>query len=91
MGSALRFYEVSLRYAPTPRAKGKIERAHDFWQKRLPALFAAERIATLTAANALLDQWREHHNAHEKHREIGCTPKAAWEPARRENARLCVL
>lgn len=81
LGAALRFYEVSLRYAPTPQAKGKIERLHDFWQKRLPALFAAERVSTLPAANALLDDLRRHHNAHEKHREIGSTPQAAWDLA----------
>jgi hypothetical protein len=50
LGSALRFYEVSLRYAPTPQAKGKIERSHDFWQKRLPPLFCAEQITTLPEA-----------------------------------------
>jgi hypothetical protein len=84
LGDALRFYEVSLRFAPTPQAKGKIERAHDFWQKRLPALFSAEQISTLPQANILLDQLRNHHNTHEKHREIGSTPKAAWNLALRE-------
>jgi hypothetical protein len=84
LGSALRFYEVSLRYAPTPQAKGKIERLHDYWQKRLPALFAAEQVSTLALANPLLDQLRAHRNAHEKHREIGSTPQAAWERACRE-------
>jgi len=84
LGAALRFYEVSLRYAPTPQAKGKIERAHDFWQKRLPALFAAEEVFTLPEANALLEELRLHHNAQEKHREIGSTPKAAWDLALRE-------
>ena len=66
-GAALRFYEVSLRYAPTPQAKGKIERAHDFWQKRLPPIFAAKHIATLPPANALLEKLRLHHNARELH------------------------
>ena len=85
LGTALRFYEISLRYAPTPQAKGKIERAHDFWQKRLPALFAAEHVSTLPEANALLDQLRRHHNTKERHREIGSTPQAAWDLAHREN------
>jgi len=84
LGAALRFYEVSLRFAPTPQAKGKIQRAHDFWQKRLPSLFAAEQITTLPEANLLLDQLRHHHNIHEKHREIGSTPRAAWNLALRE-------
>ncbi len=84
LGAALRFYEVSLRYAPTPQAKGKIERVHDFWQRRLPAIFVAEQIFALPAANALLNELRVHHNAQEKHREIGSTPKAAWNLALQE-------
>jgi hypothetical protein len=81
LGAALRFYEVSLRYAPTPQAKGKIERAHDFWQKRLPPLFAAEHVATLPEANALLEKLRLHHNHKERHRELRSTPQAAWDLA----------
>jgi len=84
LGAALRFYEVSLRFAPTPQAKGKIERAHDFWQKRLPALFAAEHVSTLPEANTWIDQLRHHHNTKEKHREIGSTPQAAWDLACKE-------
>jgi hypothetical protein len=84
LGAALRFYEVTLRYAPTPQAKGKIERVHDYWQKRLPALFGAEQVATLPPANILLDQLRQHRNASEHHREIGSTPQAAWDLAARE-------
>jgi hypothetical protein len=84
LGAALHFYEISLRFAPTPQAKGKIERSHDFWQKRLPALFCAEQVSTLPQANPLLDQLRRHHNTHEKHREIGSTPSAAWDLALRE-------
>jgi hypothetical protein len=85
LGSALRFYEVSLRFAPTPQAKGKIERLHDYWQKRLPALFAAEEITTLQEANRLLEQLRLHRNAHERHRELQCAPLAAWNLAKKEN------
>lgn len=84
LGAALRFYDISLRYAPTPQAKGKIERLHDYWQKRLPALFDAEHITSLPAANALLEQLRIHRNTQEKHREIGTTPQAAWDLAHRE-------
>ena len=84
LGAALRFYEVSLRYAPTPQAKGKIERLHDYWQKRLPAVFAAEAIDTLVAANALLAELLEHRNEHEKHREIHSTSNAAWRIALHE-------
>ena len=55
LGAALHFYGVALRYAPTPQAKGKIERRHDYWQKRLPPLLAADRILELAGANQLLD------------------------------------
>jgi hypothetical protein len=54
LGAALHFYGVSLRYALTPQAKGKIERQHQYWQGRLPALFAAETITTPATANVLL-------------------------------------
>ena len=39
-GAALLFDGVSLRHARTPRAEGKIERQHQHWQGRLPALAA---------------------------------------------------
>lgn len=77
LGQALRFYEVALRYAPTPQAKGKVERRHDYWQKRLPPLLAADQITDLPAANQLLDQLLPHANQHEVHREIATTPLAA--------------
>ena len=84
LGAALHFYGVKLRYAPTPQAKGKIERRHDYWQKRLVPLFAAERIVELTAANHLLDPLLAHANQHEIHRELGRTPNAAHQQARAE-------
>jgi hypothetical protein len=82
LGAALRFYGVSFRYASTPQAKGKIERGHQFWQKRLPPFFVAENISELALANPLVDTLREHHNRMEKHREIGSTPQAAWDQAK---------
>ncbi|MCI0350393.1 MAG: hypothetical protein L0Z53_13290, partial [Acidobacteriales bacterium] len=50
LGAALRFYGITFLYAPTPQAKGKIEREHQFWQNRLPAYFASEQISDLEAA-----------------------------------------
>jgi len=84
LGHALHFYDISFRYAPTPQAKGKVERLHQFWQNRLPTFFAAERIQSLTTANPALDQLREHHNRAEVHRELQCTPWSAWTTAKRE-------
>lgn len=85
LGEALHFYGMALRYAPTPQAKGKIERRHDYWQKRLPPLLAADQILALEPANALLDQLLVHANAHEIHRELGATPDAARQQALAEN------
>jgi hypothetical protein len=81
LGQALHFYGVKLLYAPTPQAKGKIERRHDYWQKRLVPLLAAEAIVELTGANHLLDQLLPHTNHHEIHRELGHTPHAAQQQA----------
>ena len=61
-GQALHFYDISFKYAPTPQAKGKVERLHQFWQNRLPTFFAAECIQTLASADPAVDQLREHHN-----------------------------
>ena len=85
VGWALKFYDISLRYAPTPQAKGKIERAHQFWQGRLPPYFASEKITELAGANRHLDELRAHHNAHEIHRELRQTPQQAWHRAKKEN------
>ena len=81
LGATLHFYGVALRYAPTPQAKGKIERRHLYYQGRLPALFAAENILELEHANRLLDELLPHGNAHEVHRELGITPQAARDQA----------
>ena len=84
LGWALKFYDISLRYAPTPQAKGKVEREHQFWQGRLPAYFASEKILEIGVANAHIDALRAHHNAQEIHRELRQTPQRAWDQARKE-------
>jgi hypothetical protein len=84
LGWALRFYGVSFRYAPTPQAKGKIERGHQFWQERLPAYFASEQISEIEQANGHLHHLRQHHNAHEVHRELQMKPLQAWNLAQKE-------
>jgi hypothetical protein len=85
LGAALHFYGITLRYAPTPQAKGIVEREHPFWQKRLPAYFASEDITTLECANEHLDALRRHRNHKETHREPAMTPHAAWQLARKEH------
>jgi len=81
LGKALRFYGVSLRYAPTPQAKGKVEREHHFWQQRLPAYFASEPVSQLVDANTHITALRLHRNQHEIHRELKMTPGKAWAEA----------
>ena len=81
LGAALHFYGVALRFAPTPQAKGKIERRHHYWQNRLPALMAAEQIVDIEPANLLLDNLIIHANTHEIHRELGTTPLQAFNSA----------
>jgi hypothetical protein len=85
LGWALKFYDISLRYAPTPQAKGKIEREHQFWQGRLPSYFASEKIDQIHVANPHIDALRAHRNAHEIHRELHQTPLRAWNQAKKEN------
>jgi hypothetical protein len=84
LGWALHFYGISFRYAPTARAKGKIERAHQLWQERLPAYFASEQISDIDQANTHLHQLRQHRNQQEIHRELQMKPSQAWELAKKE-------
>jgi len=85
LGTALQFYDVSFQYASTPQAKGKIERAHQYWQGRLPAFFAAHPAGGMEEANQAITQLRHHRNKQEQHRELGCCPQEAWDVACRES------
>ena len=85
LGWALQFYDISLRYAPTPQAKGKVEREHQFWQGRLPAYFASEKISEMAEANRHIQALRLHRNRKEIHRELRQTPQRAWNLAQQEN------
>jgi hypothetical protein len=84
LGWALKFYDISFLYAPTPQAKGKIEREHQFWQGRLPPYFVSEQITEIEIANPHIDALRLHRNTHETHRELRMTPQHAWELAKKE-------
>lgn len=84
LGRALRFYGVTFRYASTPQAKGKVEREHQYWQNRLPALFGAEGIDEIESANEEIRALRHHRNTQEKHRELNMPAQQAWNRAREE-------
>jgi hypothetical protein len=81
LGHALKFYGITLRYAPTPQAKGKVEREHHFWQVRLPAYFASEPVQDLSEVNRHVNDLRLHRNQWEVHRELRMTPDQAWNDA----------
>jgi hypothetical protein len=83
-GWALKFCDISLRHAPTPQAKGKVEREHQFWQGRLPACFASEKILEIQTANPHTDALRAQRNAHEVPRELRQTPQRARDQAGKE-------
>jgi hypothetical protein len=89
LAETLRYFDVSLLYAPTAQAKGKIERHHQFWQNRVPSFCLAEGIRDLDVVNGQLDLLREHHNRHETHRELRMTPQEAWDKAVEDGR--CVL
>jgi hypothetical protein len=84
LGWALKFYDISFLYAPTPQAKGKIEREHQFWQGRLPPYFVSEHISEIEIANPHITALRRHRNVHETHRELRMTPQRAWQLAQKE-------
>ena len=61
------------------------ERAHQYWQGRLPAYFASEKITEIEVANAQINALRAHRNLREVHRELRQTPQRAWDQAKKAN------
>jgi hypothetical protein len=77
--------------APSPQAKGKIERRFGTLQKRLVSLLSYEKVADYPAAQELLGRQIARQNA-TVCRTTGLSPNAAWEKALAENrtaARPC--
>lgn len=87
LGERLKFYDISLVFANSPEAKGKVERIHQVWQDRLPAYFRMNAF-TADTPDDLINQHIgllcEHRNRHEIHRELHMTPQTAWDAAIRE-------
>ena len=78
---ALSALGVNHRVAPSPQAKGKIERLFGTLQKRLVTLFAYEKVQTLDQANQLLATEIARYNRLHQHRTTGLTPEQAWDKA----------
>jgi hypothetical protein len=66
--------------APSPQAKGKIERRFGTMQKRLVAILADEKVRHYVAAQSVLNRECERQNA-SVCRTTGLSPNAAWEKA----------
>ena len=66
--------------APSPQAKGKIERRFGTLQKRLVAILAYEKVSSYAAAQIVLDREVQRQNA-TVCRTTGLSPNAAWEKA----------
>lgn len=84
LGMRLKFYDISLVFANTPEAKGKIERIHQVWQQRLPGYFYQNGITIdtpLEVVNEHIERLVDHRNGFEMHRDIGMRPKDAWDRA----------
>ncbi len=69
--------------APSPQAKGKIERRFGTLQLRLVALLAYEHVRDYPAAQVVLDRQVAHQNA-TVCRTTGLSPNAAWDKAQAE-------
>ena len=63
--------------APTPQAKGKIERRFGTFQRRMLALLAYARVKTMSQANEVLQMEIERQN-HTAQRSTGFIPATAW-------------
>ena len=68
LATALRFYGVSLRFAPTPQAKGKIERWH---QSLKGECIRPGTPLSLEEARRLVTRYIEHYNNVRLHSAIG--------------------
>ena len=87
------FYALGVTHlvAPSPQAKGKIERRFGTLQKRLVAILAYEKASSYAAAQSVLDREVQRQNA-TVCRTTSLSPNAAWEKAlaeKRAVTRLC--
>jgi hypothetical protein len=75
---------INHRVAPSPQAKGKIERLFGTLQKRLVTLFAYEKVQDHPQANQLLQQEIARYNSSHRHRSTGLIPSQSWDKALQE-------
>jgi hypothetical protein len=82
---ALRTLEVGLIYTEesSPEAKGKVEKAFDYLQRRIPYLCEQHSIRTLMEARKVLTDEVSFYNEERSYAEIGEIPLKRWEAALR--------
>ncbi len=82
---ALKSLEVGLIYTQegSPEAKGKVEKAFDYLQRRIPYLCERHNIRTLVEARKLLTDEIDFYNEQRPHAETGEIPLKRWEAALR--------
>ncbi len=76
-GRICRAFGILHLVAPTPQAKGKIERDMRTFQHRLAIVFASQGVSDAEEANEVAFDHYRHWNVSHRHRELGCTPHQA--------------
>lgn len=76
-GRICRVFGILHLVAPTPQAKGKIERDMRTFQHRLAIVFASQGVSCMEDANLVAFEHYRHWNSRHFHKELGCTPLEA--------------
>jgi len=84
-GRALHALGIAHRIAPTPQAKGKIERQIGTFQRRVEPLLIHESIGPGSKTDILLDDHADYWNEHHVHAALGLTPNAALAQAQAQD------
>jgi len=80
---ALRSLDIGLIYTRrgTAEAKGKIEKAFDYLQRRIPYLCERHKIKSLDETQKVVEEVVNFYNQHRQHEETGEIPQKRWDEA----------
>ena len=80
---ALRSLDIGLIYTRrgAAEAKGKIEKAFDYLQRRIPYLCERHKIKSLDEAQKVVEEVVNFYNQHRQHEETGEIPQKRWDEA----------
>lgn len=87
---ALRMLNIGLIYTSpsSPEAKGKVEKAFDYLQRRVPYLCERYKVRDLKEAQKIVDEVCDHYNNKREHLETGEIPQERWEEGLRAGKSL---